>query len=188
MTATAAVRLLVTMTAAAKRNPTMRRMLMSETDRNPALRVGVIVVVAAVVAAIVAITVDPSVPAAVRGGLGQGHGPGMGNGMHDGPPPVSPGEAFDTVVQVKMFLATFNAILLLALVWSYLTLYRDLPNRFTLSLILFSLSLLLYSLASNPVVHVLFGYRTDAALGPFTFLPDAFAAVAVVALLYQSYQ
>lgn len=157
--------------------------------RDAGLRVALIVAVALVVSAIVAVLVDPSVPAAVRGGLGQGggHGPGMGNGMPGGGP-ATPGEAFDTVVQVRMFLATFNAILLLALVWSYLTLYRDLPNRFTLSLILFSLALLLYSLASNPVVHVLFGYPTDPNLGPFTFLPDAFAAVAVVVLLYQSYQ
>jgi len=113
----------------------------------------------------------------------------MGNGMPGaGPPTSGTNEAFDTVVQVRMFLATFNAILLMALVWSYLTLYRDLPNRFTLSLILFSLALLLYSLASNPVVHALFGYPTEPNLGPFTFLPDAFAAVAVVVLLYQSYQ
>ena len=157
--------------------------------RDAALRVGLLVVVALVIGAIAAVTVDPSVPAAIRGGLGQGHGPGMGNGMHDGGPPgLDRGAQFDTVVQVRMFLATFNAVLLVALVWSYLTLYRDLPNRFTLSLILFSLALLLYSLSSNPVIHVLFGYRTDAALGPFTFLPDAFAAVAVVVLLYQSYQ
>ncbi|MFT4891649.1 MAG: hypothetical protein ACI9YT_002583 [Halobacteriales archaeon] len=156
--------------------------------RDAGVRVLLIVAVAFVVSAIVAVLVDPSVPAAVRGGLGQGGPPpGMGNGMPGGGP-AAPGEAFDTVVQVRMFLATFNAILLLALVWSYLTLYRDLPNRFTLSLILFSLALLLYSLASNPVVHVLFGYPTDPSLGPFTFLPDAFAAVAVVVLLYQSYQ
>jgi len=158
-------------------------------ERDAALRVGLIVVVALVIGAIAALAVDPSVPAAIRGGIGQGHGPGMGNGMHDGGPPgIAPGEQFDTVVQVRMFLATFNAVLLVALVWSYLTLYRDLPNRFTLSLILFSLALLLYSVASIPGVHVLFGYRTEATLGPFTFLPDAFAAVAVVVLLYQSYQ
>lgn len=159
-------------------------------ERDAALRVGLIVVVGLVIGAIAAVTVDPSVPAAIRGGLGPGGGPGpgMGNGVHDGTPPGFADERFDTVVQVRMFLATFNAVLLVALVWSYLTLYRDLPNRFTLSLILFSLALLLYSLASNPVVHVLFGYSTEATLGPFTFLPDAFAAVAVVVLLYQSYQ
>ncbi|MFQ3293972.1 MAG: hypothetical protein ACI8VE_001040 [Natrialbaceae archaeon] len=159
--------------------------------REAGIRVTLIVAVALVISAIVAVLVDPAVPAAVRGGLGQGggHTPGMGNGMAGaGPPDSATNDAFDTVVQVRMFLATFNAILLMALVWSYLTLYRDLPNRFTLSLILFSLALLLYSLASNPVVHVLFGYPTDANLGPFTFLPDAFAAVAVIVLLYQSYQ
>jgi hypothetical protein len=87
---------------------------------------------------------------------------------------------------VKLFVSTFNVAVLLALVATYGALYRDIPNRFTLSLILFSVALLLYALTSNPVVQVFAGVRPTPQLGVFTFLPDLFAGVAVVALLYQS--
>lgn len=87
---------------------------------------------------------------------------------------------------VKLFVSTFNVTALLALVATYASLYRDLPNRFTLSLILFSVALFLYALTSNPVVQVVAGVRPTPQLGVFTFLPDVFAGVAVIALLYQS--
>lgn len=134
-------------------------------DRNLA-RVAGIAAIAAIVALVATLGID--VP------IRMGRGPGM----HQ---PV------ETVVQVKVFLATFNGVLLLALGWNYLTLYRDLPNPFTRSLLVVTAALFLYALASNPVVHIGFGYR-GASLGPFTFLPDLFAGVAVLLLLYQSYQ
>jgi hypothetical protein len=89
------------------------------------------------------------------------------------------------LVRVKLFVSTFNAVVLVVLVATYAGVYRDLPNRFTRSLVLFSLALLLYALSSNPLVWVVFGFRTGG-IGPFTFLPDLFAAVAVVVLLHQS--
>lgn len=87
-----------------------------------------------------------------------------------------------------MFISTFNVLVLLALLWSYAAVYRDLPNRFTGSLLLVTVALLLYALASNPVVHLLFGYGGTTGLGPFSFLPGLFAAVAVTVLLYQSFR
>lgn len=92
------------------------------------------------------------------------------------------------LLSIKLFVSTFNIVVLLALVATYVSLYRDLPNRFTLSLIVFSGALLLYALASNPVVQLLFGFRGGVSLGPFVFLPDLFAGVAIVVLLYQSYK
>jgi hypothetical protein len=89
------------------------------------------------------------------------------------------------LVRVKLFVSTFNAVVLVALVATYASVYRDLPNRFTLSLVVFSLALLLYALSSNPLVWVVFGFRSPG-IGPFTFLPDLFAAVASVVLLSQS--
>lgn len=89
-------------------------------------------------------------------------------------------------LSAKLFVSTFNVTVLLALVATYASIYRDIPNRFTLSLILFGVSLLLYALTSNPVVQVYAGVRPNPQLGIFTFLPDLFAGVAVIALLYQS--
>ena len=92
------------------------------------------------------------------------------------------------LLAVKLFVSTFNVAVLLALSATYVSIYRDLPNRFTLSLLLFSVALLLYALTSNPVVHVLLGFRGSPLLGPFTFIPDLFAGVAIVVLLYQSHR
>jgi ABC-type amino acid transport system permease subunit len=91
------------------------------------------------------------------------------------------------LLSAKLFVSTFNVAVLLALVATYVSIYRDIPNQFTLSLLLFCLALLLYALTSNPLVQIYLGFRGGTQLGLFTFLPDLFAGVAVVALLYQSY-
>ncbi|WP_195759376.1 MULTISPECIES: hypothetical protein [Haloferax] len=91
-------------------------------------------------------------------------------------------------LQVKLFVSTFNVALLVALAYNYVRVYRDLPNPFTMSLVVFTFALLLYALTSNPLAAVVFGFRPAVSIGPFTFLPDLFAAVAVVVLLYQSYR
>lgn len=91
------------------------------------------------------------------------------------------------LLSAKLFVSTFNVVVLVALVATYVSIYRDIPNQFTLSLLLFCLALLLYALTSNPLLHVFFGFRGGVQLGLFTFLPDLFAAAAVVALLYQSH-
>ncbi|WP_439026728.1 hypothetical protein [Haloarchaeobius sp. DT45] len=92
---------------------------------------------------------------------------------------------------VKMFVSTFTVVLLIALTMNYLTVYREMPNRFTLSLIIFCLSLLLYALTSVPIVAMIFsGFRQgiSASIGPFAFIPDMFASIAVLILLHQSYE
>lgn len=130
-----------------------------------------ILTAAAGLAALAAILIDPVVFRPM--GMGRGGGQQV---------------AMDPFRNVRIFLSTFNVLVILALVWSYLSIYRDLPNRFTGSLLLVTGALLLYALASNPVVHLLFGYRAATGLGPFAFLPDLFAAIAVSALLHQSFQ
>lgn len=91
-------------------------------------------------------------------------------------------------IQLKLLVSTFNIVVLSALVVIYGRLYRDLPNQFTLSLGLFSLALWLYAVTSNPLVHILFGFRGTPGIGPFAVLPDLFASIAIVVLLYQSYR
>lgn len=140
-------------------------------------RVVAVVGIAVAAAAIVALGID--VPLIRLGGPHSGMGPGHR---------IAADVVFEPVVRAKVFLTTFTMLALLALGWSYVTLYRDLPNRFTGSLLLVTGALFFYALSSNPVVSLLFGYRGGVGLGPFTFLPDLFAAIAVVVLLYQSYQ
>lgn len=101
--------------------------------------------------------------------------------------PHGPMGGIETMVLVKLFVATLNVVLLLVLLWNYANIYRELPNRFTLSLLIVTVALLLYALSSNPLVPLVMGFQHGAMLGPFTFLPDVFATVAIVILLYQSY-
>lgn len=95
---------------------------------------------------------------------------------------------FDTFLGIKVFISSFTLILLAVLLWNYLSIYREMPNRFTLSLLIFSLALLLYAVFSNPFIPLIMGFKHGVGLGPFTFLPDLFAAAAVTILLYQSYE
>ncbi|MEF8825947.1 MAG: hypothetical protein V5A27_06355 [Halapricum sp.] len=93
----------------------------------------------------------------------------------------------ETMVRIKLFVTTLNIVVLFALLWNYVTVYRDMPNQFTLSLLLFSVALLLYSVTSNPLLPLILGFRHGTTLGPFVFLPDVFASIAVIILLYQSF-
>lgn len=130
------------------------------------LKTGAVVAVAAVLSAVVAFGVGLS---------------NLGVPVHG--PPVG----VETLVRVKLFVTTLNVVLLFALLWNYVAVYRDLPNRFTLSLLLVTVALLFYALSSNPLLPLLMGFSHGATLGPFVFMPDVFAGVAVVVLLYQSY-
>lgn len=154
---------------------------MSESQTNPGSeRVALVVAGAALIAAVVALFVEPE----TFRNVGRGMGGMMGQGGMD---PVTTQES-GAFLDLRMFLSTYNAILLVALTGIYVSMYRRLPNRFTISLVLFTAALFLYAVSSNPAVHVLFGFQGTPDLGPFVFVPDLFAAVAVTTLLYQSYQ
>lgn len=89
---------------------------------------------------------------------------------------------------VKTFFSTFTTVLLIMLLLTYVRIYRGLPNRFTLGLLGFIVSLMLYALTANPLIALLFGFHPSVTLGPFTFLPNLFASVSVIILLQQSYK
>lgn len=90
------------------------------------------------------------------------------------------------LIRAKLFVATFNLVLLVILMGTYISLYRDIPNKYTRSLIVLSFALLLYAVTTNPFTHILFGFRPDLGLGPFTYLSDIFVGLAIIVLFYQS--
>lgn len=102
------------------------------------------------------------------------------------PAPFGPPELLVVLVRIQLFVTTFNLVLLVALVWSYVSLYRDLPNKYTRSMLVLSVALFLYALTSNPYVAVLFGFAPGLDLGPFLFLPHVFVGAGIVVLFYQS--
>jgi hypothetical protein len=88
---------------------------------------------------------------------------------------------------IKTVISSVNITLLVFLLTTYVNIYREIKSEFTLGLIIFSSVLLLYALASNPIVHGIFGFRA-VGLGPFAMLPDLFTFVALSVLLYLSYK
>jgi len=98
------------------------------------------------------------------------------------PPPPGDIELFYTV---KTVVSTINMTLGIILLLTYIDIYRKTKSDFTVGLIIFSMTLLLYTVASNPIMHWAFGFRA-LGLGPFAMLPDLFACVALSVLLYLS--
>lgn len=85
----------------------------------------------------------------------------------------------------KTVFSTLNITVLIFLIAVYIDLYRKTRSEFTVGLIIFSAALLLYALASNPILIRAFGFR-PIGLGPFALLPDLFAFAALIVLLYLS--
>ncbi|MFC7134882.1 MULTISPECIES: hypothetical protein [Salinibaculum] len=103
-----------------------------------------------------------------------------------GPPSRSLSSQVELLIQMEVFFTTLNLVLLLTLAAIYVQLYRDLPNKYTASLLVLSLALLLYAGTSNPLVHNVLGFRPRPNIGAFVFLPDFFIGLAILILLYQS--
>ena len=85
----------------------------------------------------------------------------------------------------KTVISTINAIILIFLIFVYIDIYRKTRSEFTVGLVIFSATLLLYALTSNPIVIRAFGFRLFG-LGPFALLPDLFTLAALIVLLYLS--
>lgn len=98
------------------------------------------------------------------------------------PPPQGDIELFYTG---KTVVSTVNVALMIILLLTYVEIYWKTRSEFTVGLIIFSIILLFYTLASNPIMQWVFGFRAFG-LGPFAMLPDIFAFLALSILLYLS--
>ena len=85
---------------------------------------------------------------------------------------------------IKMVSTPLTSILLIGV---HVRVFRETGTRFSLGLVIFSFALILYTLASNPMLHRLVGFRR-IGLGPLLMLPDLFMVIAAAILLYLSRQ
>ena len=99
------------------------------------------------------------------------------------PRPPDGNDLLALLTTVKTIVSMVNIVLILTLLGLYYRIYLEMKSRFTLGLVLLILVLLLYAITSNPLIHILFGYY-PLGLGPFTVMPDIFAAIALFVLLY----
>lgn len=88
----------------------------------------------------------------------------------------------DPYLPVKTLFALINVGLIIPLLYIYTKIYRNMPNRFTLGLLLVIISLLLYSITASPVMTHLFGLYSFND-GPLQFLPNLFATIALIVLV-----
>lgn len=99
-------------------------------------------------------------------------------------PPYLPGD-IEFFYIAKTVVSTINISVLIFLVLIYADIYRKTRSEFTIGLIIFATTLLLYALVSNPIVIRAFGFSLYG-LGPFALLPDLFTLAALAVLLYLS--
>ena len=102
--------------------------------------------------------------------------------MGQRPSHPTPGD-IELFYTVKTVISSINVMLLIFLLIGYVGIYRKTKSEFTIGLLIFSITLLMYALSSNPLIHWIFGFRAFG-LGPFAMLPDLFACVALFILLY----
>ena len=76
-------------------------------------------------------------------------------------------------------------MLLIVLIFNYVSIYLKTKSEFTIGLILFSVFFLIKDITWSPFVVHFAGFDVFG-LGPFAFLPDLFELIALSVLLYLS--
>jgi len=86
----------------------------------------------------------------------------------------------------RIIVSSINILLYGYLTYFYIRLYMDNESKFSLGLTALSLVLLIYSVSSNPYI-LQFSWRRDPIwMGVFNFIPDVFATVAALIMVYLS--
>ncbi len=102
------------------------------------------------------------------------------------PPPIevepSPEGIFHGVQEIgfalQIFLSVINILLILYLLYVHLKDYLALRSNFTLGLVAFLFSFLLYALSSFPIIHIAF--ERFGMAGIFSFIPMLFSAIGLL--------
>ena len=113
--------------------------------------------------------------------------PSFGPGTHDGmmggsgfgaPPPEDIGNAIENSFALRFVLSLFNVIIVIYLLYIHIKDYLRLKSTFTLGLIAFLASFLMYAIATVPLLHPLLGPYGRAAM--ISFVPMMFSAIGLL--------
>ncbi|MBN2336377.1 hypothetical protein JXL21_12525 [Candidatus Bathyarchaeota archaeon] len=86
----------------------------------------------------------------------------------------------------RVVVSSVNILLYGYLTYFYIRLYRENESKFSLGLTALSIALLIYSVSSNPVI-LLYSWRRDPIwMSVFNFIPDVFATLAALIMVYLS--
>ncbi|HUV54638.1 MAG TPA: hypothetical protein VMW03_05490 [Candidatus Krumholzibacteriaceae bacterium] len=89
-------------------------------------------------------------------------------------------------IKGRIIVSSVNILLYGYLTYFYIRLYMDNKSKFSLGLTALSIALLIYSIASNPYILQLSWRRNPIWMGVFNFIPDVFATLAALIMVYLS--
>ena len=105
-------------------------------------------------------------------------GPGMHPGGGFGVPPEEVGRALDSSLDMRFALSLFNVAIVIYLLYIHIKDYLRLKSSFTLGLIAFLASFLMYAISTLPEMHLLLGSYGRAAM--ISFVPMLFSAIGLL--------
>jgi hypothetical protein len=126
-------------------------------------------VVAALAIIVASSWLIPSFGPGGRGGMGRGFG---------APPPEDIGNAIENLFALRFVLSLFNVIIVIYLLYIHIKDYLRLKSTFTLGLIAFLASFLMYAISTVPAMHLLLGANGRAAM--ISFVPMMFSAIGLL--------
>jgi hypothetical protein len=88
---------------------------------------------------------------------------------------------FEWLFTASSFVSTLMLLLSVFLIFIYLKDYLELKSSFTLGLLLMLVSLMLFAITSNPMLHQFFG--VFGMFGIITIIPYVFATISLMILL-----
>ena len=123
----------------------------------------------------------------IVGYLGAANLPFIGRPPHHDEPMIEPPnpDELRTYFTIRAIVSTVNAGLTIYLLMVYVGIYLKTRAKFTVGLIIFTITLLLYALTSNPLLVVLVTAR-PFAFGIFAGVSELFTTIALIVLLYLS--
>ena len=90
----------------------------------------------------------------------------------------------ENYIMFRTVLSSFNMILYGYLMINYVQLYNETKSKFSLGLVALSSVLLIYSLSSNPLIFSLFRGSVPLWINLFNVIPDVFASIAAMIMIY----
>ena len=95
-------------------------------------------------------------------------------------------DAIEFFITGRIIVSSLNSILYGYLTYFYVMLYRGNKSKFTLGLSALSIVLFIYAISSNPVVLQFFRVSTPIWFSVFNIVPDVFATIAALIMIYLS--
>ena len=92
----------------------------------------------------------------------------------------------ESYITFRIILSSLNMVFYGYLLFMYIQLYNETQSKFSMGLVALSSTLLIYSLLSNPLILGLFRGTEHIWFSVFNSLPDVFASIAAVIMIYLS--